>query len=551
MNKIYIATKTAGPFYFSSPDTSLVLVKDVLLKSSTTGILATGDAANRELLVAGEVSARETGVVFVSGAATDINASIVVAAGGSITAGRAGISGVAIGLDIINGGAIQAKLTGVSSTGSQAKVSNDGTITSVASNAIDVRGDFATVLNNGRLLGHRDTIKSTGDFALIKNNGMIGSATADGVVAKGQQTVISNSGSIGTRGDGIFATGAGQTIVNTDKIGSGGSAIVTRGEGSVVTNAGTLNAGNAGIAIYGDGTTATNTKSIEVGGSAIRIDADDVTVGNSGSIKGAIGIDVSGRGVEGSNSGTITSWKGAAVDLTGTLNATFSNSGTIAASSGNAIKGGSGAQSLKNTGTIKGDVDLGGGNDHFDGRGGVVMGHIAGDKGNDTYVVSNTKTLIVEERSGGSDTVEATVSYVLQANFENLKLLGSAAINATGNEAANKLHGNAALNHIDGKSGNDVIWGHAGNDVLTGGAGRDQFVFEVGDGKDVITDFNAKGSSHDVLNFRDFENVSTYREIMADHVKQIGTDVLITIDSDSVMLRNVKLAALDKSDFLF
>ncbi|HHZ10754.1 MAG TPA: calcium-binding protein [Rhizobiales bacterium] len=45
----------------------------------------------------------------------------------------------------------------------------------------------------------------------------------------------------------------------------------------------------------------------------------------------------------------------------------------------------------------------------------------------------------------------------------------------------------------DGGAGRDYLFGGAGNDRLTGGKGADLFHFSYGNGKDVITDFDAAG----------------------------------------------------------
>ena len=61
---------------------------------------------------------------------------------------------------------------------------------------------------------------------------------------------------------------------------------------------------------------------------------------------------------------------------------------------------------------------------------------------------------------------------------------------AAGVEGNDVIDGGAGNDTIDGGGGNDTITGGADNDTLTGGEGNDTFVYSVGDGDDVITDFN-------------------------------------------------------------
>ena len=69
------------------------------------------------------------------------------------------------------------------------------------------------------------------------------------------------------------------------------------------------------------------------------------------------------------------------------------------------------------------------------------------------------------ENSGeGTDTVQASVTYTLAANVENLTLTGAGAINGTGNGSDNALTGN---------DGNNVLAGLGGSDTLDGGDGTD------------------------------------------------------------------------------
>ncbi|MBQ0943041.1 hypothetical protein KAK07_06815 [Ideonella sp. 4Y16] len=105
---------------------------------------------------------------------------------------------------------------------------------------------------------------------------------------------------------------------------------------------------------------------------------------------------------------------------------------------------------------------------------------LSGYAGDDIYVVDQAGDVVTESASQGTDTVRSAISYTLGSNLENLALLGSAAINATGNGAANLLSGNAGANLLDGK---------AGADTMDGGAGDDTYVVDqVGD---VVTEGSA------------------------------------------------------------
>ena len=100
---------------------------------------------------------------------------------------------------------------------------------------------------------------------------------------------------------------------------------------------------------------------------------------------------------------------------------------------------------------------------------------LTGGAGDDTFVVRNAGTLIVEDAGGGSnDRVVVTVSFVLAAddNVERLQTIshGVRALDLTGNELGQQIFGNAGANRLDGKGGNDT---------LSAGAGSDVFVFST------------------------------------------------------------------------
>jgi len=113
------------------------------------------------------------------------------------------------------------------------------------------------------------------------------------------------------------------------------------------------------------------------------------------------------------------------------------------------------------------------GNNRLDG--GLGADALQGGPGNDAYIVDNGGDQVFELAGGGADTVQASVSYSLTANTENLILTGTASLTGTGNELNNTMTANAA---------GSVLWGLAGNDNLRGGAAAD--TLHGGDGNDIL-----------------------------------------------------------------
>lgn len=133
---------------------------------------------------------------------------------------------------------------------------------------------------------------------------------------------------------------------------------------------------------------------------------------------------------------------------------------------------------------------------------------LIGGLGDDRYFVDNAADKVIEAADQGTDTVLASINYVLEAG-QHIEALattlqaGTGAINLAGNEFGQRINGNGGANSLLGYRGNDTVYGYGGNDwlrgglgndILNGGAGVDTFLFDTAlDGAtnvDQIMDFS-------------------------------------------------------------
>jgi Ca2+-binding RTX toxin-like protein len=146
-------------------------------------------------------------------------------------------------------------------------------------------------------------------------------------------------------------------------------------------------------------------------------------------------------------------------------------------------------------------IGLTGGTNYLDG--GKGDDQLTGSTGNDTYVVDSTGDQITDT-GGTADAIQSwiTASLASYGGIENLTLLGSANVDATGSSAVNVITGNAGANKLDG--GADTLV-----DSLIGGDGNDTYILRNADtvtetstgGTNDAVEIQFAGTAHTVANY--------------------------------------------------
>jgi parallel beta-helix repeat protein len=382
--------------------------------------------------------------------------------------------------------------------------------------------------------GGTDTVFSDGDVTLGENLEhlvLTGTTAADGT-GNGADNRLSGNGAantlrgaggadtmIGGAGDDIYITDGDDTIIDSggssDMVRSSADAVLADGiELLVLSGTGDLSGdgndldnritGNAGNNLLRGGN-GTDTLAGGAGDDAYVVNAWDTVIEEAGG-----GIDTVRTG------GSLTLV--AAVEhliLTGSADAEATGNGLA-----NRLIGNDGANRLD---------------------GGTGIDTLDGGAGNDTYVF-RSGDILTEATGAGWDRVESAIAARLGANFEALVLTGSASVQGVGNGLGNWMVGNDGANRLVGMQGNDT---------LTGGAGTDTFIFRTGDGDDRVTDFDAVGTVHDLLHLRSVKAITGFNDLMENHARQWEAGVMITAGNDRILLEDVRLADLDRGDFVF
>jgi Ca2+-binding RTX toxin-like protein len=455
-----------------------------------------------------------------AGEGTDlVRASIAYTLGNNVEnltlTGSAAINGTGNALNnVVTGNSGDNTLDG--GTGADSLVGGLGNDTYVIDNA----GDTVTE-NAGE---GTDLVRSSVTFALsanIENLTLIGSTAINGTGNALNNLITGNSS------DNVLDGGAG----NDTLVGGGGNdTYVVDTAGDTITE--NANEGTDTVQAGFTYTLATNLENLTLTGSGnitgTGNGANNILTGNAGDnvLDGGAGSDTMAGGLGNDtfivdNAGdTVTENANEGTDLVQS-SVTF----TLGANVENLILTGSAA--INGTGNTSANVLTGNSSDNvLDGGAGADT--FVGGLGNDTYVVDNSGDVITENAGQGTDLVQASASYILGANVENLTLTGSGAISGTGNALNNVLIGNSAANTLVGNEGNDTLNGGSGADTMVGGTGDDSYV--VDNSGDVITENAGEGT--DVV-----QSSASY--ILSANVENLTLTGIGTIDGTGNAANNV------------
>lgn len=151
---------------------------------------------------------------------------------------------------------------------------------------------------------------------------------------------------------------------------------------------------------------------------------------------------------------------------------------------------------------------------------------------------------LINAKSGGDFVFAAGGADVVNGGAGNDFLFGGS--------GGDTLRGEAGRDTLSGDDGNDVLAGGAGNDLLYGGQGNDTFVFQFGDGRDLVFDFKAGAGSDDTIQLDQgvFADFNALMQSGAVQNTQIGAEIAYA-DGSSITLLGVNKTNLTVDDFRF
>ena len=113
-----------------------------------------------------------------------------------------------------------------------------------------------------------------------------------------------------------------------------------------------------------------------------------------------------------------------------------------------------------------------------------------------------------------------------------------------GHGGNDRLFGGADNDQLVGGEGDDLLRGSLGHDILTGNGGSDRFIIAVGEGTDIITDFEI-----------DFDSLVLYTGITSDTISitQLDSNTALSFGDETLAILNGVNAddLMAKSDRVF
>jgi Ca2+-binding RTX toxin-like protein len=350
------------------------------------------------------------------------------------------------------------------------------------------------------------TITAGGGIAITKNSADFAYAAALGA---GDVTLTAGIGSalvLETFGAALFAS-SGNITVNADRVEIAANSFIQALSGQVVIRPQAVGRAidlgswveSGGLLTLSDAELdnisaeslvlgSLNAGTVTVVSSLTPANVTDVTIESGGDILFAPGADMATKGdLTLRAGGDIRLGAGFTLTTGGLFTGYVDVGNADPGEGGSAVVDASLAAAVRFFGGSDADSLTGGaGADWLDGAGGGDT--MRGRAGNDTYAVNHAGDTTIEVAGEGTDTVRASLSWILAANLEVLTLLGSGNINGTGNTIANSVTGNSGANSLSGLAGNDTLLGNAGNDALLGGDGND--LLNGGAGNDTLNGGN-------------------------------------------------------------
>lgn len=584
-------TSGASAVYIGKDNTSID--NSGTLSSTATAIIAAFDDHNHIISNSGKIIAGEKGILLSgdnhlidnSGTISADDVALDFSNGGGMTVTNSGtilsqttdaIQFNEAGAQLINTGIIAGNFRGIFANSNGANsvtavsdkvIINHGTISGETSTGIVMMGVDNRVTNTGAVNGAQDGIELDGSGTIANTaTGTITARAGNGIDvfqgAAGGRTVIENAGTIQSEdARGIEVNASGAVVRNSGAIASDDTGIYVLNDGNRVVNSGAVTTGDEGIWANYSGTTIVNSGDITVETQAVRVSGNgtgEALVRNSGSIVAdsfyTVYLTTLANDADLYNSGEILSADGGAVFMGGSGDNLLRNTGEIVGETFSLL-GSTGAETLRNLGTMDGTVDIGSGDDAV-----VNAGSIAGDvvlgAGNDSYrgKGAGSVTGTVEGGTGDDQLRGSSADDVLNGGTDLDSVYGRGGDDhVMGGNQRDHVFGNAGDDRVDGGGGADVINGGRGDDVLIGGGGADAFVIIRAAENDTILDFK---DGVDVIDLTAFGLVpADFASVVAPALSDAGGGATF-LDLDamggtgSVLIHGLAFASAGAGDFV-